>query len=78
MGIKETPVFCRVFKNHKANVQYHVNHSEIIDSIMENLKQFPGLFLVGSSYRGIGIPDCIHSGNQAAEATLEFLGAKSE
>jgi oxygen-dependent protoporphyrinogen oxidase len=78
MGIKETPVFCRVFKNHKANVQYHVNHSEIIDSIMENLKKFPGLFLVGSSYRGIGIPDCIHSGNQAAEATLEFLGAKSE
>ena len=78
MGIKETPVFCRVFKNHKANVQYHVNHSEIIDSIMENLKKFPGLFLVGSSYRGIGIPDCIHSGNQAAEATLEFLDAKSK
>ena len=77
MGIKETPVFCRVFKNHKANVQYHVNHSEIIDSIMENLKKFPGLFLVGSSYRGIGIPDCIQSGNQAAESALEFLKSKS-
>jgi oxygen-dependent protoporphyrinogen oxidase len=78
MGIQETPVFCKVFKNHKANVQYHVNHSKIIDSIMENLKKFPGLFLVGSSYRGIGIPDCIQSGNHAAEATLEFLNAKSE
>jgi oxygen-dependent protoporphyrinogen oxidase len=44
---------------------------------MENLKNFPGLFLVGSSYRGIGIPDCIQSGNQAAESTLEFLKSKS-
>ena len=55
-----------------------MNHSEVVDSIMENLKNYPGLFLVGSSYRGIGIPDCIQSGNQAAEATLELLNAKSE
>ncbi len=78
MGIKETPVFCKVFQNHKSNVQYHVNHSERIDSIMENLKNFPGLFLAGSAYRGIGIPDCIQNGNQAAESAFEFLNAKSQ
>ena len=77
MGIKEIPVFCKVYRNLKSNVQYHVNHSEKIDSVMEDLKSFPGLFLAGSAYRGIGIPDCIQNGNQAAEATLEFLNIKS-
>ena len=78
MGIKETPIFCKVFQNHKSNVQYHVNHSEKIDSIMEDLKNYPGLFLAGSAYRGIGIPDCIQNGNQSVESALEFLNAKSE
>jgi len=77
MGIIEIPVFCKVYRNLKSNVQYHVNHFEKIDSVMENLKSFPGLFLAGSAYRGIGIPDCIQNGNQAAEATLEFLNIKS-
>ena len=77
MGIKETPIFCKVFKNNKSNVQYHVNHSERIDSIMEDLKNFPGLFLAGSAYRGIGIPDCIQNGNQAAEFAFDFLNSKS-
>ena len=78
MGINETPVFCKVFQNHKSNVQYHVNHSEKIDSIMEDLKNYPGLFLAGSAYRGIGIPDCIQNGNQSVESALEFLNTKSE
>ncbi|MEC7641445.1 MAG: protoporphyrinogen oxidase [Nitrospinota bacterium] len=77
MGIKEIPVFCKVFRNLKSNVQYHVNHSDRIDSVMKNLKKFPGLFLAGSAYRGIGIPDCIQNGNQAAKATLEFLKGQS-
>ena len=78
MGIKETPVFCKVFRNHKSNVQYHVNHSERIDAIMENLKNFPGLFLTGSAYHGIGIPDCIQDGNQTAESVFEFLNGKPQ
>ncbi|MBT6717093.1 MAG: protoporphyrinogen oxidase [Nitrospina sp.] len=77
MGITETPVFCEVFQNFKSNVQYHVNHSKRIDSIMEDLKNYPGLFLAGSAYRGIGIPDCIQNGNVAAESALEFLNGKS-
>jgi len=78
MGINETPVFCKVFQNYKSNVQYHVNHTEKIDSIMGDLKNYPGLFLAGSAYRGIGIPDCIQNGNQSVESVLEFLNAKSQ
>ena len=75
MGIKEEPVFCKVRHNRKANVQYNVGHSERIDAIMQELQE--GLFLAGSAYRGIGIPDCIQSGTHSAESAIEFLVGKS-
>jgi oxygen-dependent protoporphyrinogen oxidase len=37
------------------------------------LAAHPGLFVAGNAYRGIGIPDCIASGEAAAEAALKFL-----
>ena len=73
MGITEKPVFCRVYKNKKANVQYLVGHQNLVASINEEVSKFSGLFLSGSAYTGIGIPDCIRNGNMAAEATLKFL-----
>jgi len=76
MGINEEPVFCKVFHNRKSNVQYQVNHSKRIDSIMQELQE--GLFLAGSAYRGIGIPDCIQSGTQSAESAIELLTGKSK
>jgi len=74
MGIHEEPVFCKVFHNRKSNVQYQVNHSERIDAIMQELQE--GLFLAGSAYRGIGIPDCIQNGTQSAESAIELLMGK--
>ena len=76
MGIKEEPVFCKVRHNRKANVQYNVGHSERIDAIMQELQE--GLFLAGSSYRGIGIPDCIQSGTLSAESAIELLMGNPE
>ncbi len=76
MGINEEPVFCKVFHNRKSNVQYQVNHSKRIDTIMQELQE--GLFLAGSAYRGIGIPDCIQNGTQAAESAIELLTGKSK
>ena len=43
MGVEEEPEFCKVFHNRKSNVQYHVGHSERIDTLMQKLKR--GLFL---------------------------------
>ncbi len=76
MGVTEEPVFCKVFHNRKSNVQYQVNHSQRIDTIMQELQK--GLFLAGSAYRGIGIPDCIQSGTQSAESAIELLLGKSK
>ncbi len=78
MGIEEEPVFCKVFHNRKSNVQYQVNHSARIDTLMKELESFPGLFLAGSAYRGIGIPDCIQNGTESAESAVRFLSGKSD
>ncbi len=77
MGITEEPVLCKVYHNKKANVQYRVGHANLIASINKEIDSLPGIFLTGSAYTGIGIPDCIQNGNRAAEAALNFLNVPS-
>jgi oxygen-dependent protoporphyrinogen oxidase len=47
--------------------QYNLGHLERLARIEAKVKRFPNLALAGNGYRGIGIPDCIHSGYMAAE-----------
>jgi len=46
--------------------QYQVGHLGRLDRIERLSKQLPGLALAGNGYRGIGVPDCILSGKEAA------------
>jgi len=78
MGIHQEPEICKVFHNRKSNVQYRVGHAGLIDSVQKELSSFPGLFLTGSAYTGIGIPDCIQNGTRTAEAAVNFLSLKSQ
>jgi oxygen-dependent protoporphyrinogen oxidase len=50
--------------------QYNLGHPEILKRIDAALERYPGLALAGNAYRGIGIPDCIHSGEQAVKKIL--------
>lgn len=47
--------------------QYPVGHKERVAEIRRLLGRWPGLALAGNAYQGIGLPDCIHGGQQAAE-----------
>jgi len=78
MGIHQAPEICKVFHNKKSNVQYRVGHAELIDSVQKELNAFPGLFLTGSAYTGIGIPDCIQNGTRTAESAIQFFSGKSQ
>jgi oxygen-dependent protoporphyrinogen oxidase len=73
MGIHAEPLFTKVFRWEKSMPQYIVGHEEKIKKIEERLSLNPGLFLTGSAYHGIGISDCIKSGERAALAALNFL-----
>ena len=47
--------------------QYHVGHLDRVARIEQLAARHPTLALAGNAYHGVGIPQCIASGEQAAE-----------
>ncbi|MBM4356690.1 MAG: protoporphyrinogen oxidase [Deltaproteobacteria bacterium] len=70
LGVDGTPDFIRVARHPKAMPQYLVGHVEKVAAIERGMTRFPGLALAGNALHGVGIPDCIRSGESAAEAVL--------
>ncbi len=70
LGITAEPIVSRVFVWENAMPQYNLGHPDILKRIDTALENHPGLALAGNGYRGIGIPDCIRSGELAAEKIL--------
>ncbi|RKU11673.1 protoporphyrinogen oxidase [Candidatus Poribacteria bacterium] len=73
LGIKEKPIFSIVSQHSQAMAQYLVGHQKLVSEINELAKGLPSLALAGNAYHGIGIPDCIHSGEQAALKLLDAI-----
>jgi oxygen-dependent protoporphyrinogen oxidase len=76
-GLTSKPIFHRVWRWPRAMAQYTVGHAARVAEIQSLVAQMPGLYLAGNAYAGIGIPDCIRGGKQAAEA-IAMTPAKSE
>jgi oxygen-dependent protoporphyrinogen oxidase len=74
LGLAAEPLFTRVYKWKSAMAQYNVGHLERLDRIERLRRQLPGLALAGNGYRGIGVPDCVRSGQEAAAQALAALG----
>jgi oxygen-dependent protoporphyrinogen oxidase len=75
LGVTAPPLFSRVSRYPKAMPQYHVGHLARVEAIEGCLRAHPGLVLVGGAYRGVGISDCVRSGEDAAERFLAPAGA---
>lgn len=73
LGIQAAPQVQRVFRWPRAMPQYTLGHLARLTTIEQRLRAQPGLFVAGNAYRGIGLPDCITSGEMAAEAALQFI-----
>jgi oxygen-dependent protoporphyrinogen oxidase len=73
LGVQAEPVLSRISRHQDAMPQYHLGHAERIGRIEGLLRSETGLYLAGSAYRGVGIPDCIRSGEDAAEAIIPSL-----
>jgi protoporphyrinogen/coproporphyrinogen III oxidase len=67
IGLRAEPLFARVYKWKSAMAQYAVGHLERLERIGHLRGQLPGLALAGNAYRGIGVPDCVRSGRDAAK-----------
>ena len=72
MGIEAAPLHTALTRYPVAMPQYLVGHSRRIERIESLLEQYPGLALAGNAYGGVGLPDCVRSGEQAAERVLEM------
>ena len=67
LGLYAEPRFARLYRWPAAMAQYEVGHLERLAEIERLRQELPGLALIGNAYRGIGVPDCIRSGRDAAE-----------
>jgi oxygen-dependent protoporphyrinogen oxidase len=66
MGLEAEPVFHNVARWPNAMAQYTVGHETRVAQIEELTRSIPGLYLAGNAYHGIGIPDCVRMGQEAA------------
>ena len=68
------PLFTRVFKWKGAMAQYGVGHLDRLQRVETLRQKISGLALAGNGYSGIGVPDCVRSGADAANRILHALG----
>ncbi len=73
VGLTASPVMHRIFRWVKGMPQYTIGHLDRVAAIEARTAANPGLYVVGGSYRGVGVPDCINVGKKAAEGALEYL-----
>jgi oxygen-dependent protoporphyrinogen oxidase len=77
-GIPAEPTLARVQRWPRGMPQYVLGHPDRLERIDAALAEHPGLAVAGAAYRGVGIPDCIASGEAAAESVLRALaGARA-
>ena len=74
IGLTAEPIFTRVYKWKSAMAQYSVGHLERLQRIEALRLKIPGLALAGNGFNGIGVPDCVRSGTEAATKILSDLG----
>jgi oxygen-dependent protoporphyrinogen oxidase len=74
IGASGEPIETHVMRWRDAMPQYHVGHVARVKTIEHCVAGHPGLELAGNAYRGVGIPQSIHSGRQAAERLAKQVG----
>lgn len=76
LGIATLPLFVRVYRWSSGIPLYTAAHAATVRALDTQILSTPGLFIAGSAFHGVGIPDCIHSGERAAECVVSYLVAR--
>ena len=67
LGITAEPTFARTFRWERAMAQYETGHLDRVAAMEKVIAEMPGFHIVGNSFHGIGVPDCIKSARLAVE-----------
>jgi oxygen-dependent protoporphyrinogen oxidase len=71
LGVHADPMLWRVHRWHDAYPQYDLGHIGRVSRIERALP--PEVVVAGSAYRGVGVPDCVRQGNEAADRIIHLL-----
>jgi oxygen-dependent protoporphyrinogen oxidase len=72
MGLEATPLWSKVYRMDRVTPQMRVGHASRLRAIRQQLAaSAPGVHLAGGGYDGVGIPDCVHQGTEAARVMIE-------
>ncbi len=74
MRIDGAPILSRVYRWMRASPQYAVGHLDRVARIEQRLTRWPGLFVTGSGFRGVGLPDTIADARASARQVHQWLG----
>ena len=72
-GMQRKPAHTVVTRYNRAMPQYHLGHLDRVDRIETAASAAQGVFIAGNAYRGVGIPDCVSSGERSAAQAFESL-----
>ena len=75
LGISGGPLFSRLYRWTRQSPQYEVGHLHRITGIERRLLALPGLFVTGSGFKAIGIPDCISDGRATATRAADYVAS---
>lgn len=75
LDIEGDPLLTRLYRFPRQSPQYEVGHLQRVAAIEKRAAAVRGLFLAGSGFRAIGIPDCIADGRAAAARATEYVRA---
>ena len=73
LGISCQPILTRVLHARKALPQLTLGHGQRMEQLSQTLARYPGLFLTGAYFGGVGIPDCIETARRTARQAVDFL-----
>jgi oxygen-dependent protoporphyrinogen oxidase len=73
LGITGEPSLTRVYRFERKSAQHEVGHLDRMAAIEACLAAVPGLFVTGSGFRGVGIPDCVADARATARKVSECL-----
>lgn len=78
IGVQAAPTLRHVARQHFAMPQYTLGHLKRAAAIEALVASHSGLALAGNALHGVGIPDAVREGEQAAERMLSALGLLSD
>lgn len=75
MGVRADPFFHSISRWPRSMAQFTVGHQERIAELDRRKSEIPGLFVIGNGYQGVGLPDCVKMGKDAAAKIVSQAAA---